>query len=399
MNSTDTIEIIATKGASPILTPMDIAHLTKCSGTSDLEKAIGITPMPILESTLDGKAIQWPYDPNALFLLYTVCSEHQRCCQIKSECAFGFGIVGGIDGILASMLPEGTGAASFCTDIGLDLEVYGNAFVELIRLRGQLIGLRRLPARTMYVTKQGGYVQWTYQVDGMQVITDFDKNAILHLKQPCPGGFHYSLPSWIGGEGMVELVQAAITYNASFFRNRAIPDYLVLAKNGSLGADARERIKTFFQTEFAGAENAHRALYVPANAGTEVEFKKLTEDRKDAQFAQMLDASRERIITAHGVPPRLLGIMTAGQLGGGGEVEAQLSMFEMTALAPRRRRLSEQLAPILKQIGISDPIQFRGMQFNTANPLPDPPETIQPIADPAITKSAVTDLIKFLERI
>jgi len=53
------------------------------------------------------------------------------------------------------------------------------------------------------------------------------------------------------------------------------------------------------------------------------------------------------------VPPRMLGIMTAGQLGGGGEVSGQLFTFEHLTLKPKRRRMLDQLRPTLKELGLA----------------------------------------------
>jgi len=47
------------------------------------------------------------------------------------------------------------------------------------------------------------------------------------------------------------------------------------------------------------------------------------------------------IVSAHGVPPRIVGIVTAGQLGGGGEADSQLRIFEEIDRAPERNRIEE----------------------------------------------------------
>jgi len=357
-------------------------YFTQGSGTPVLKELnlASVGAMPAMESTFDGRAIAWPLDPNALFLLYQYCAEHQRCCHIKAECAYGGGMKQ--EGRLPDLLPDGTGAVSFCVSLGLDLETYGNAFVEVIRAGSRVVGLRRLPARTLMRCKGGGFAQWAYEVDGDLVITYFTDDEVVWLHEPCAGGLHYALPTWIGAHGMIELVYASVQFNAAYFRNRAIPDYAIIVNNGMLTDAAKAKIKEFFQQEYMGLENAHRALYVPAQAGMEVKFEKLTEHQKDADFLKLMDASRDRIIMAHGVPPRMLGIMASGQLGGGGEVEGQLKVFESITLRPKRRRFSEQLAPLMKEIGMA-PLELLpldldpdkpGSQLNPETPQPPAPQ-------------------------
>ena len=335
--------------------------IVKSEKNTPVLKSIEIAPMPPIESTIDGKAIAWPLDPNGLFLLYQFCSEHQRCCHIKPESAFGNGIPTGASK-LEKLLPDTLGPASFCVDIGIDLEVYGNAFIEKIKAGKTIIGLKRLPARTMWRTKDNGFAQWIYEVDGNLQIIYFPKDNIIHLKSPCPGGLHYSLPSWIGSHGMIELVKGATEFNAAFFQNSAIPDYAIISKNGKLPKTSKDSMKEYFQNEFRGLANQHRQLFIDANTA-DIEFKKLTTELKDADFLKLMDAGRERIITAHGVPPRMLGIMQAGQLGGGGEVAGQLAVFETITLKPKRRRLSEQLSPLLKEIGETKPLTFEPLDI------------------------------------
>ena len=330
--------------------------IAKAGGSEPIVKGglIGdIAPPVPVESTHDGKAIAWPFDPNSLYQLYKSSSEHGRCCQIKAECACGIGVVNADE--WKPFMPRRFGAASFFARLELDLEAYGNAFVEVIRAGGRVVGLDFLPARTMYARRDGGFVQWIYEVDGAFVEVDFSEREVLHLRVPCTAGLHYSLPSWISGTGMVELVYAATEYNSAFFRNRSVPDYAVVTKGGQLSEASKETIKTFFREEFSGASNAHRAIYIPAGSGTEVDFKKLTEDRKDGDFLALLDAGRERIITAHGVPPRMVGIMSAGQLGGGSEASVQAEIFETMTLAPCRRRMVEQVEELCDEIGIQPP--------------------------------------------
>ena len=88
--------------------------------------------------------------------------------------------------------------------------------------------------------------------------------------------------------------------------------------------------------------------------GSEIKIERLTSNVKDGDFLKLLDAARDRIPIAHGVPPRMLGIMSAGQLGGGGgEVSGQLFVFENLTLKPRRRRMLDQLRPLLGELGLT----------------------------------------------
>ncbi|MCF6432656.1 phage portal protein [Leisingera sp. MMG026] len=301
------------------------------------------------EAGLDGEFL-WPIEPRNLALLYRASAEHGRAIQIKAESAFGGGLIGGADRI--EDLCE-TGAAEMFTLLGLDLETYANAFLQKIRSSDgeRIIGLRRLPAISM-CRYRAGFMQRVGLPNGQTRKITFTADEIIHLREPCPMGRRYALPTWIGAEGMLELAYAATRYNASFFKNNAIPEYAITFKGATPTAAQKDAVREFFRNDFQGMDNAHRTLILTAGEDCEIEIKKLTSDVKDGDFLKLIDAARDRMPVAHGVPPRMLGIMTAGQLGGGGEVSGQLFTFEHLTLKPKRRRMLDQIRPVLRELGL-----------------------------------------------
>lgn len=306
----------------------------------DLREATGV----------DGEYL-WPVPPLHLAMLFRASAEHARAITLKAEGAFGSGLVGTGAATLDAICDGG--ASDLFTGLGMDLECYGNAFMQVVQgSGGRPAQLRRLPSLTMS-RYRGGFLQRTPRPDGSRKIVTFGPDEILHLREPCVQGRAYALPSWIGAEGMLELTRAAVAYNARFFSNSAMPEYAVIFE-GTVPSEAQKAmIRSFFRQDFQGLENAHRTLLLHHAEGQKVTFKQLTADSKDGDFLKLLDAARDRIVTAHGVPPRMLGIVAAGQLGGGGEVTGQMFIFEHLTLSPRRRRMMGRLSPILAKLGLT----------------------------------------------
>lgn len=301
----------------------------------------------VSDTGVDGEYI-WPIPASALALLYRSSSEHGRAIHVKAEGAYGGGLIGVSEPIEALC---DTGAAELFVTLGLDLETYGNAFLQKVSdSAGKVIALRRLPAITMARTKTG-FLQRIADSAKIEKIT-FGTDEIVHLREPCPMGRRYALPAWIGAEGMLELAHAATRYNAAFFANSAIPEFAVIFKGTTPTAAQKQSIQEFFRAGFQGVERAHRTLVLNHPEEGEIKLEKLTADVKDADFLKLIDAARDRIPIAHGTPPRILGIVASGQLGGGGEVTGQLFVFERLTLAPKRRRMLDQLRPLLRDLGL-----------------------------------------------
>lgn len=324
---------------------------TLSTGTAEVLKSdIGSILAFRNEAGLDGE-FSWPIAPFALAMLYRSSGEHCRAIHVKAEGAFG----GGLEGDRAAALEElfDTGSAETFTGLGLDLETYGNAFLQVVRspVDQRPISLRRLPAITMARFRKGFLQRVPLPNGGTRKIT-FTQDEVIHLRDQCPFGKRYSLPSWIGAEGMLDLAQAAVRHNQSFFRNSAIPEYAVVFKGGSVSQAQKDAVQSFFRAEYQGIDQAHRTLVMSCGEDQTIEFEQLTADVKDGDFLKLLDAVRDRLPIAHAVPPRMIGIMSAGQLGGGGEVAQQMFVFEHLTLRPRRRRMLDQLRPVLAELGV-----------------------------------------------
>lgn len=291
----------------------------------------------------------WPVDPWSLLALYRAEPIHARALRVKAEGACGRGLGGEAAARLAALMPGGD--ADFMVRLALDLDCYGNAFVERVRDRaGRLARLELRPAPTVRRRAGGGYVQRVW--DGAREhVTSFSAEEMLHLRVPCPGAGFYSLPPWLGAAGMIELVDAATRYNQRFFDGNAVPEHVIVHTGGGLDDAQKRGIRDFFRTEMAGLDSARKTLFLSLPEGQKIEFQAVARER-DGDFLKLMEAARERIPSAHGVPPRMLGIMSAGQLGGGSEVTQQLFVFEVLTLAPMRRWLLDGLRPVLAELGV-----------------------------------------------
>lgn len=297
---------------------------------------------------VDGEFL-WPIAPAILAMLYRSSAEHSRAIHLKAEGAFGGGLIG--DNVAHVEALCDTGTADLFVALGVDLETFGNAFLQVIRTDKRVVGLRRLPAITMSRFRDG-FLQRVPLPNGDTRKFTFTPNEILHLRENCPAGGRYAQPTWIGAQGMLELAAAATAYNAKFFANNAIPEHAVIFKGPAPSKEQKDQIRDFFRNEYQGLDRSHRTLVIHVAEEGEVRFEKLTADVKDGDFLKLLDAARDRIPIAHGVPPRMLGIVSAGQLGGGGEVAGQMFTFDLLTLRPKRRRMLDQLRPLLTELGL-----------------------------------------------
>ncbi len=111
-----------------------------------------------------------------------------------------------------------------------------------------------------------------------------------------------------------------------------------------------------------GVQNAGRILLLEdENDRVKIRFEKLNMEIKDLLTTKPFEYFRDVTIAAHGVPPRLLGVMTSGQLGGGGEMENQLRSFKETVLRPAKRRVEQVFRLLLGEVHPGSWVRFAEM--------------------------------------
>lgn len=66
---------------------------------------------------------------------------------------------------------------------------------------------------------------------------------------------------------------------------------------------------------------------------------KVSSEVKEGSYLELRKDIKEEIIAVHGVPPRLVGIAAAGQLGGAAEVKEQMRLFRDIVVRPRQKEV------------------------------------------------------------
>jgi len=250
----------------------------------------------------------------------------------------------------------------------------GNAYVEIAAtLKNQIDKVFHAPAVEMRVSKD-----YFYQVEGTSEVKftkwgrrrqDGKETYVKQMKNYDPLSRWYGSPEWLPAMMTMGVDRNQLSYNMSMFENEFMAKLILVIKGGKLSENAKKQLATFFAAKFKGVENAGRMCIIPVeDPNVEISDIKIQQDTKDVAFLNGRKLSRDEVISAHAVPPRLVGVMSAGQLGGGGEIGGQLKIFKETEIDPVRRRMERFWNSILKP-GLSLNkwrITFKEMDITTA---------------------------------
>ncbi len=256
---------------------------------------------------------------------------HRRAIRLKA------GLLSQIDTTtLDKHLPLGETSKSFLYALAHNLEIYGNAPIEKAGVSSNY-QLFNLPAHEFILSKDRQIYQRLNLKE--QLLDGY------HLKYYSPSSRFYGEPDYLATLLQISTTYKADRYNDKFFDNGARPDMAIIYENGEPNTEQLEAFKKFFGDNYKGYDNAHKAIILHASDGVgekdvKIRIQTLGEV-KDLSFKELKAVNRDEIAAAHGVPPRLLGIVEKGSLGGGGELIGQLHQFNEIDMKPKYQLLEE----------------------------------------------------------
>ncbi len=307
--------------------------------------------------TLDAECWDWPLPFDTLAMLPGISTWHARCIEVTAAAAVGVGFrfeteteaeAEAARKRLEDLAGE-YGASDLFVFAAASLRTCGNGWWEFARnAAGEIAEWYPGLPQTFWVRRDGrGYKHRAEPTDTRVVpfrrfgAADGEGHELVHLRTLNLRHRHYGIPAWLAATAAIELDQKALTWNSKHFDNNAVPPWALTITGGEPDDGLEQAVENFLRTSFKGAENAGRLLYLNlADPNVKVEWQRLADEAKDGSYHVLRLDNRDEIIAAHGVPPRILGIMSAGSLGGGGEVAGQILLFDQVTLQPLREQIA-----------------------------------------------------------
>jgi len=234
-------------------------------------------------------------------------------------------------GNLEDFLPENTSPQKFLYKFMLNAETFGSAFFEKSTAVGESFYLYNLSTYTARVDTQHNIFQRVGTEDIPMEGAQFMYDSIL--------SDYYGEPDYIEVIPQIITLHKADQYNDVFFDNGAKPELAIMFKDSDPTDEQIAAIGDFMRKDLRGYKNAHKTLILTTGEGNgenkpDIEIKELGKV-EDMSHEKLKKVGRDEIIAAHGVPPRLVGIVEASSLGGGGELTSQLHMFNQITIKPK----------------------------------------------------------------
>lgn len=299
------------------------------------------------------KIIKYPVDLGVLLQSTVLGTYHRRCLAFKRKASIGNGYETASPGRVRNVLPDAE-LRAFVDD----WNTFANAYFELeTNIFGRIRRLHHVRANTLWKAAKGGWVQKVIDPEKDRVeFRVIPEKKIVHLKEYSAFSDHYGVPDWFPALLPVMLAWESNDFKRKFYANGSHAGLLILLTGvKGLSPTQREEIETKIKsTQGPGHFKTLFMAFKDPDVKVEVKGVAAESPVKD-DYPEIQKSTREQVITAHGLPPRLMSIILDAKGGSmQGQLLEELKLFHLSFVRPEQRLLEEFLNPLLPA-----PIAFR----------------------------------------
>jgi len=229
-----------------------------------------------------------------------------------------------------------------------DLLSFGNAYLEKVRNGfGTVTGLVHIPAINMRVRSEGrGFRRL---LSGGRYI-DFEPYEIFHIKEYDEIQQIYGLPDWLGGMQSALLNEEATLFRRRYFVNGAHLGYILYTNDPKMSPGIKAKLEEKFRQGKGVGNFKSSYIHIPGGAEKAIQIIPIGDISQKDEFLNVKNISANDVLTAHRVPPVLMGIVPSGNssLGDPEKYEGVYNRTEVRAVAQNFIDINGELPPKLR---------------------------------------------------
>lgn len=344
---------------------VSIFSVTSNGKVTDISESVKkSSPKSGIKTTQKGFTyINPPYNMDYLKDLYDFNSTHKFCIFLKTNltCGLGVNIKNDVTKKIKKFLksPNSNTSETFTKlvkKLKTDEEIFGRYCIEIVKVNDE-VAFYHVPANEVFVVqdKNTTTVKAYLHRSGGGKFTEYapytkghGNGKFLFVSDNYnPISRFYGVPLYVSSIKAIIGSDVIANYVLNFFANNARPDYFIIITGATLTQDQKTAIETKL-TGIKGVENAHKLVTLTlGNPEAKVEIKEMSKV-VDENFRNTKLDNRDEIAQIHGVPPKILGISSAGSLGSGNEAIGALKILVECIINPNKIEFEESLNSLIQ---------------------------------------------------
>lgn len=345
----------------------------KVSMLADLLKADTDEVTPSNQGVATGRKPH-PFDFNAARTFKLNNVHHATCVQASKQALVGLGfeqdnVEETLDALCEISWQDSLG------DAAEDFLDTGNGYIEVVRTGDKITGLHHLPANDVDIYIEDSSYNRHYRIRsatgtgggiiGGRVFARFGErealkarlkdievntiSEVIHFRQSTNMNRWYGYPRWLAATASIELMQALHQFSFDFFVNRGVPEFILFIKGGKVETKDWKKIEDSIKATI-GLGNQHKTMALnldDPNLEIQVERLAMEGTGDSTMLRDMSETLALNIVSAHGVPPLLAGILIPGKLGATNELPNALQAFQALTIGPMQKTFQTTLGVTL----------------------------------------------------
>lgn len=219
--------------------------------------------------------------------------------------------------------------------IANDFLILGNCYLEKrTNMLKQTDGLK--PTLAKY-TRRGVEDNEYWYIDKYWEEHKFKKGSVWHMLAPDINQEIYGLPEYLAAINSVWLDNSATVFRQRYYKNGSHAGFILYLSNPSHNEKDIEELKKALQSSRGPGNFRNLLMYAPNGKPDGLKLIPVGEVAAKDNFADIKSVSQDDILTAHRVPPSLMGI-TPKNTGGFGDPEKASKVFARNEIKPLQDR-------------------------------------------------------------
>lgn len=220
----------------------------------------------------------------------------------------------------------------------LDFLVFGNAFLEKRYNRlGEVMRLECSPAK---YTRRGVEDDVYWFVQSFKEPHRFEAGSVFHLIEPDINQELYGLPEYMSSLNSAWLNESATLFRRKYYQNGAHAGYIMYVTDAAQSNTDVEALRDAMRSSKGLGNFKNLFFYAPNGKPDGIKIVPLSEVATKDDFFNIKNATRDDLLSAHRVPPQMMGVLPNNN-GGFGDVVKASQVFVRNELLPLQERIKE----------------------------------------------------------
>ena len=346
------------------------------------------------EQSSKGEFVKYGDDnlfPQHLIDLFNNSSIHNTCINAIVDGIVGEGLTANASWTLDKANNDGESWNDIFKKVALDYKTFGGFSMEVIWSHDRKkiaevyhidFSMIRAKEKNYRGKVEGFYLsnEWKnkshYRItaEDLTYLPIFDEKTkeehpsqLLYVQPYRPGQEYYPLPDYVGALKVIELDAEVDNWHVNNIKNGLAPS-LSITTFTNANDEERRVIEGMLRSQYGGSENAGSLLYMDVASREEMpEITPIPQNGADTYYTTVNEMVEQKVLTAHRITsPMILGIKTAGQLGGRDEVTDAYLLLLNTVIRPMQQEILD-IFQLIFDINYNESVQLGVIQLKLYN--------------------------------